>query len=231
MQRLDTKVFSKVKDTVNTTVKDTVNTVKDTIRKITTGDETSPPNPLVVMNIPPLMARRDAAYDRAIHLLREHIFSLPEEERRSVYATVLELLEVAIDATKSIPRSKKSRGKQTSEPGPILQYLSLLNDTIQAALALVKHELILFKEEKALSNFIGSEISSQFISTEEIFSNSEMNIYHCISDLIDMAEPAIARNREYRKKSFTKNELDRYNKALNEFTSLYCKFGEEQAEG
>jgi hypothetical protein len=142
------------------------------------------------MNIPPMMARRDAAYDVSKYLLRDHLFSYPEEGRSEIYEYVLKLLDVAIENTATM----------------------------------VKHELIMFEDESKLTEFMGSDISNQFRSTDEIFSNSEMNIYHCISELVDIAEPTMEKYREYWKKAFPKTELNRYRKAFAEFESLYGEY-------
>lgn len=205
--------------------KGVLNSVKKTFSKIGFGttDSQQQPDPLISMNIPPSMARRDSAYDRAAVLLREHIFSLPEKQRSEVYISVLKLLEIAIEATKTISISTSTKNNVNHDP--ILQYLLILSDTVNAASALVRHELALFKDEKSLISFLGNEFTNQFISAEEIFSNSEMNIFHSINDLLDIAEPAILNNREYQKRSFTKNELKRYNKAHAEFKLLYENFG------
>lgn len=203
--------------------KDVFNSVKKTFTRIgfSSGDRKQHQEPLIFMNVPAIMARRDSAYDRAIHLLCEHIFTLKERERRDIYEAVLKLLGVAIDATQAIVIGTREK----IEADPILQYLRILFDTVNAAFALVKHEMVLFKDEKSMASFIGNKITSQFITAEEIFSNSEMNIFHSINDLIDIAESAIARNREFRKKSFSKSDLKRYNKALAEFGMLYGKLG------
>jgi len=177
-------------------------------------------NHLTGMNAPALTARHDAAYDRAISLFIDNLFSHADEQRSRIYKYILKLLETAIQAKKSISATSSDN---TAE-NPIVQYLLLLKDTIQAAYALVTHEMILFQEEKQLSNFIGSEISSQFRSTDEIFANSELNICHSTNELIEMAEPTMRRHRERIMKSFQPEDLLRYNKSFSEFSQLYKKF-------
>lgn len=210
---------------MNRSIKNSViSTVKKTIQRVTGIDERpSSLNHLVIMNTPVLMARRDAAYKRASLLLREHLFSYTEEGRHQIYVSVLELLNIAEDMTREI--ISPLRGHNSGAKGPMLQYLKLLNDTVQAAATLVKHELVLFQDEKDLTSFLGKDISNQFRSTDEIFSNSEMSIYHCIIELSEIAEPAIERYRDMRKRSFAKNDLNRYKKAFSEFSALYSKYG------
>ena len=175
-------------------------------------------NHLTGMNTPALTARHDAAYDQAVNLFIDNLFSYTDEQRSHIYKHILNLLETAIQSKKSIFATSDSIA------GPIVQYLMLLKDTIQAAYALVTHEMFLFQEEKQLSNFIGSEISSQFRSTDEIFANSELNICHSTNELIEMAEPAIHRHRESIIKTFQQEDLLRYEKAFSEISELYKKF-------
>lgn len=216
--------------------------VKKTLGKLPliTSKKTATPSPqpmkggdhhLTLMNIPALAARQDAAYDRAVVLLSGDLFSMSEQARREVYGAVLKLLDIALQASLSIPMASHERGEKLPT-NPIHQYLMLLKDTVQAAYALVTHEMILFQEEKQLSDFIGSEVSTQFRSTDEIFSDSEMNIFHCVNDLIEMAQSAIARHKERTQKTFSKNSLERYEKSLKEFSALYKNVGRDsKSEG
>jgi hypothetical protein len=179
---------------------------------------------LVSMNYPPMMARRDAAYDRASKILHDNIFSHTEPERLFLYSAIIKLLDDAMDNTRIILAPVK-RGLKTPDREPLLDYLKLLRDTVSAACTLVSHELLLSENEREMGAFLGSQILEQFHASDEIFSDSEMNIYHCVIELIDSAEPAIMRYREHRKRAFDKGDLDRYSKAFSEFETLYSKSG------
>lgn len=182
---------------------------------------------LARMNMPALAAKQDAAYDRAVTLIRANVFAGEEAWRSLVYEAVLKLLEIAIQAQRNIVMPLRASDPSPAAPDPILQYALLLKDTIQAAYALVTHEMILFKEEKQLSSFIGSGIASQFRSTDEIFANSEMNIFHSVRDLIEMAGPAISRHRERTKRAFSAADMERYKKAFMEYTALFAEYAPE----
>jgi hypothetical protein len=175
------------------------------------------------MNEPALTARQHAAYDRAVSLFSNNLFSYSANQRSKIYNSVLKLLDIAIQARNSLPIKTKDQTDKDS----ITQYLLLLKDTIKAAHALVAHEMILFREEKQLSSFIGPDLSSQIRSTDEVFTNSELNIYHCANDLIEMASPSINRLRERTKKTFSHEDIIRFNKTLKEFQNLYSTFGTE----
>jgi len=180
---------------------------------------------LVEMNKAPLLARRDAAYDRAVYLLRQPLFSFAEEDRSQIYKNVLALLAVSLESGQALSAHYESHGKELIDP--VNQYMVLATDTVQAAYALVKHEVIMFKEEKELSSFIGSDATSQIRSTDEIFSNSEMNIYHCITELVEMADPAIRKYRDFNRKGLQKEDLSRYDKAFEEYNKIYGEWSQK----
>lgn len=170
------------------------------------------------LNAPALSGRLDAAYDQAINIFNNNAFSKNQEERRNIYKATLKLLDIALEAEHSLFFSPPHcEGKKD----PLAQYLLLLRDTIQAAYALITHEMIIFQEEKQLSNFIGNEISSQLKSADEIFTNSELSICQSTAELIQKATPAINRYRDRVLKGFSHDELIRYKKSFNEFISIY----------
>ena len=184
-------------------------------------------DPLVTMNYSPMMARRDVSYDRASRLLRNNIFARTEIERYELYSAILMLLDVSMENTRII-LSPTKRGKKAPDREPMFDYLKLLRDTVGAARTLVSHELMLSANEREMGAFLGAQVIQQFHSADDIFSDSEMNIYHCVIELIDSAEPAILRYREHRKRAFDKGDLDRYAKAAAEFEVLYAKAGKLQ---
>lgn len=173
---------------------------------------------LAHLNVPALIGRIDAAYDQAISIFSNNVFSKNQEERKNIYKTTLKLLDIALGARHSLSFFP-SHYEGTKDP--LAQYLLLLKDTIQAAHTLITHEMIIFQEEKQLSNFIGSEISSQLKSVDEIFTNSELGICQSTTELIQKAAPAINRYRERILKDFNQDELIRYKKSFNEFISIY----------
>lgn len=200
--------------------------VTETLRRLsfTSGSKTDSGkahNHLVTMNNPAMMARRDTAYDRAVDLLRDRLFSHDEAERRIIYDAVIKLLDTAIEQSGAIVRiDEQSHGDR------LLRYLLLLRDTVRSASTMVRHELVLFDDERELSGFLGQGISSQLQSAEEVFSDSEVSIHRCALDFIDTAEPTVNRYRESAKKLFPKAERERYYKSFAEFRALYSIFGQ-----
>ena len=198
-----------------------IETVKKTFRKMAfSSSDINKKSYLVMMNIPAQMARRDAAYDMAVRLIREHLFSYSEEKRCDIYANILKLLGEVVSLTEIIT-FKKSGEKKRSAPEGVYDYFAMLNETVKAASSLVRHELAIYQDEGRLSEILGSDLSTQIRATDEVFSNSEMNIYHCMIELVDIAESTVKKYREYWKKSFSKTNQSRYAKSFSEFESIF----------
>ena len=206
-----------------------IETVKKTFRKMAfSSSDINKKSYLVMMNIPAQMARRDAAYDMAVKLIREHLFAYSEEKRSDIYTVILRLLGEVISLTEIIT-FKKSGEKKDSAPEGVYDYFVILNETVKAASSLVRHELAIYQDEGRLSEILGADLSSQLRSTDEVFSNSEMNIYHCVIELVDLAEPIVKKYREYWKKSFSKTNQSRYVKSFSEFESIFTTFIPDEA--
>jgi len=207
-----------------------IETVKKTFRKMAfSSSDINKKSYLVMMNIPAQMARRDAAYDMAVKLIREHLFAYSEEKRSDIYTVILRLLGEVISLTEIIT-FKKSGEKKDSAPEGVYDYFVILNETVKAASSLVRHELAIYQDEGRLSEILGADLSSQLRSTDEVFSNSEMNIYHCVIELVDLAEPIVKKYREYWKKSFSKTNQSRYVKSFSEFESIFTTLIPDETE-
>jgi len=191
----------------------------------TVENEARETNYLNVMNLPALMAKRDAAYDRAVQILKSDLFSLSEEKRHYIYEVITQLLSIAIESTTQTMTGKEGRNSETDG---ILKYLFMLNARVMLAASMASHELTLYEEEISISNFFGSEIVPHLRATDTLYSNFEMEIYHSITEFIERAEPAVKKYRTYIKRSISKNNLNRYVKAFNEYMGLYVAMGAMQ---
>ncbi|OGV35089.1 MAG: hypothetical protein A2020_15500 [Lentisphaerae bacterium GWF2_45_14] len=201
-----------------------IETVKKTFRKITfSSSDVNKKSYLVMINIPAQMARRDTAYDIAVKLIREHLFAYTEEKRSEIYGGILKLLGEVVSITELVTFKKTGEKKGSGTEG-MYDYFVILNDTVKAAASLARQELAIYKDEGRLSEILGADVSSQIRTTDEVFSNSEMNIYHCIIELVDLAEPTVKKYREYWKKSFSKTNQSRYTKSFSEFETIYNSF-------
>jgi hypothetical protein len=194
--------------------------VTQTIRKIgltsAKPENDSSPDFLVVMNVPALIGMRDAAYLRAIELFRKPLFSLPETERIRLYEGMSTCLGNALTAgERAIP------GSSLPDPLPLLESIRYLDSAVQAILLLLREEHQLFEREKALTLWFGSDFSTTLRNAEDVVNNVEVNLYHSLQEFIDLGEAPFLRLRELTRNAFSKNEVERYDKALGEFQTLY----------
>jgi hypothetical protein len=177
---------------------------------------------LVVMNIPPLMGRRDAAYDHSEKILLQNLTGFNEHERKDAYLQAIHTLETAIYDTQKIVSALYHDNKSGKEAN-FLRFLFVLKNTVQAASELVEHELVLFNMGDKLNEFIGGDISGQLHKTDEIFSQSENNIAKCVTQLISISSGQIKHYRDYTRRSFSRRDLERYEKSFNAFSLTYTK--------
>ena len=200
--------------------------VKRTFLRMASSFESEAPriDPLTLINIPPTMARRDAAYDRASKLLRDNLFARGDRERNIIYKDSLELLDIAIESSSFIQAPVK-RGVKSLDKEQLLVYLKMLRKSVCIAQSLAEQQMQIASGERDLCAFLGSQASGQFHSADEIYADSEMNVYHSIVEFLEAAEPALLRNREQCKRAFEKTELDRYAKSLCESETFYSKYG------
>ncbi len=167
---------------------------------------------LIEMNLAPFTARRDAAHERVVQVLRNEMTRSRKEKRTTLYRFCLKLLDEAILAT---------RRSQTDQDTPLMHYLQLLRDTISASFALVRHELMLVHEAEQFSRVLGPEIVAELQTADDVFSASETNIRHCIDDLLKFGKPICDRDTHNRKKRFTPEDQRRYEETLEAYREHY----------
>ena len=194
--------------------------VTQTIRKIglvsAKPEKDQPPDFLVVMNVPALIGLRDAAYLRAVELFRKPLFSLPEPERIRLYENISTCLGDALATGERV-----APGSTLPDASPLLESTRYLDSAVRAILLLLREERQLFEREKALTQWFGADFSTSLRNAEDVVNNVEVNLYHSLQEFIDLGEPPFLRLRELTRNAFSPNEIERYDKAFNEFQSLY----------
>lgn len=183
------------------------------------GGISSSPHPMTTLNVAPQTGRRDAALEQALILLKVKMFSYSEADRSQIYHNILELLEECIRTSKHI--CNISSGHKLENEESLMRYLILLNDTVQAAATMLFQQQSIIDDESSVNDFIGTDMSSQFQRADEILANSEMNLYHCINEMLEISLPRIMQYREYCTKILPRKDFKRYEKAFAEFQLLY----------
>jgi hypothetical protein len=169
---------------------------------------------LVEMNQAVFTARRDIAHERVVTLLKEHLHRARREERAACYRLCVRVIEDALMAT---------RRSQIQRDSPLIHYLRLLQETLQAQLSLVNHELMLARESRALSRLLGEKTIAELQTASDLFSTSERNILESIGDLLKFGAPILARDTRERLDSFSADDRRRYEVAKTEFHTFYAE--------
>mgnify|MGYP006277920351 FL=1 len=167
---------------------------------------------LIEMNISVFTARRDAAHERVLDILRREMLASTKELREDLYSLCCRMLDDAIQCT---------RRSQVQADSPVLHYFSLLRDTIAASQALVRHEMTIAQESEEFAEMLNEYVVAQLETANDLFSDSEMNILDCIEDLLKFGEPILQQDAEERVKSFSQDDKRRYDLALNAYRDYY----------
>ena len=176
---------------------------------------------LVEMNQSVFTARRDIAHERVVTLLRERLHPASREERAACYRLCGRLIEDALMAT---------RRSQIQRDSPLIHYLRLLKETLQAQLALINHELMLVREARELSRLLGEKIIAELQTASDRFSTSERNILEAIGDLLKFGAPILTKDTGERLETFSDDDRRRYEVAREEFRQFYLQLIVQEEE-
>jgi len=171
---------------------------------------------LVIMNAPALMGMRDAACLETIAALRQPLFSLSEAERLRLYQGINTCLEEAAAAhARVIPEPGMPDAAAAAE------FLNQLQAALQAVTLLVAQGQQLFSREKILSQWLGGDYSLYLRHAEETINNLEIELYHMLQELTELAETPLAKFRDAARAALSRPEAERYDKALAEYRTHY----------
>ena len=173
---------------------------------------------LIEINLSVFTARRDAAHQSVLDILRRKMLSSNKEIREVLYSLCVRFLDDAIECTKR---------SQVQSDSPVLHYLNLLKDTISASMALVHHEMTVGREREEFAQMLNEYVVSQLETTNEVFSDSEMNILDCIDDLLKFGDPILQQDSEKRRENFVKDDKRRYQLAYDEYCKYYKNMNDE----
>ncbi len=168
---------------------------------------------LAETNRPFYIARRDAAYAQITERLAHGRRPESKDERATLYQICDEMLTEAVMGT---------RRSQLQDDSLVIHYLQLLEETISACLALVRHEIKLEREAHEFSEKLGGESVRELQSATNVFSTSETNIMDCIEGLMRFGTPIMEADTEQIRNHFGEQDRERYNTTLNEYQSVYA---------
>jgi hypothetical protein len=171
---------------------------------------------LVEMNRSVFTARRDAAHARAMDLLLNGIEHGNKEQRAAWYADCLRLVEETLRSTQR---------SQIAQDGPLIHYLKLLREILNAQLALVNHEITLGRETQEFARVLGRDTVARLLADVRPFSDTEKFVLDSIRNLLQFGEPLRARDTLERQHDFTAEDRRRHQQAATEYTQHYSTCG------
>jgi len=204
----------------NTPKKDTgvFGAVSEGLKKITfsgKGKEHSIAH-LTIMNLPPLAAKRDAAYEIAIAILEEKIESTSSGELLVAYTEALKLLNTSEKAHKEMIKAIAKAGKKNIVDAHGV-YLRLFSDMLSSALFVLSSSAIICADEQTISYLLGNPKSEKTREMLDLFSQCEFDLRNSIADLYKKAHAAVEKEKGKMKKNFSAEDIERYTKSFQEF--------------
>ncbi len=177
---------------------------------------------LIKMNFPPLLGRRDAAYDQAAVLIAdEELFARDETWRQKHYITILELLESASEDTRSILQTLSSPDTARREQ-ELYDLITLLLDIVRCLGEFVRiGNTVLTDANPAIMHFGVHFTDTERSRGERLLSETEISSVSQLRICCTRALPKITRYREYTIKNFSKSNLPRYRKAYDAYATIF----------
>ncbi len=176
-------------------------------------------NFLLLMNIPPLLGRRDAAYRLLTKLLSRDIFSLSDVDRCILYKQAFELINIVIDTTHEI--SLTNADLRNDREQYLLHYFSLLREIIQATISMVEPTIMLEADDANIQHVLGSKGATQIRHLEDTLSESEINIIQALRDFIAIAKKELMLGRDGAVKGLSPQNKNRYKRSYEAFTEQF----------
>lgn len=183
-------------------------------------------NALGKMNLPPLMGRRDAAYDEAAKMLGRDIFAASGEQRRRGYRRIGALLRCAELDTAAIIELLSSPDTLVRER-KLLAFFSMLAKTVAALEWFVELESSVFSEgDEQLRDFKEVQTGAELARGERMVAETEQDIVNQLRNFFERTQPRVMHYRGYARKSFSPDNAARYQRSLDFYTGVYG--GEEE---
>lgn len=172
---------------------------------------------IVSANVPPLLARADAAADTVFALLkRDLIVSMPDTERNAVYCFARKLTAEAENCAGEAMQNAAA-DKRKLDVAAFLEYMEFLELHLDILIALTKAQTLVETRSKS------SLLTSVFQRQDLLCSAGELSILPFLQESVSSLSTAFEKNREQYKKNFSKTDSERYARAYDSFIAVYQK--------
>jgi len=178
-------------------------------------------DPVLKVNLSPLMGRRDAAYDRVADAIGSEILSLSGDRRQAVYNRISRLLATALEDCDMIISGLSSQDTIQRE-----KHLRSFIFTLRAAAVTLENftalgDLLKTDAREAIAEFDAQQEKLRLAQSEKLLGSAEENLVDLMQRLFASTHPRLARYREYAKKSFSPVYAEKYAVAYKSCFEVY----------
>ena len=178
-------------------------------------------DPVLKLNLSPLMGRRDAAVDQAASLIRSDLFSLHESRRLELYRKTGRILELALEDCDVIITGLSSQDTLAREK-LLRSFLVLLHTTVVTLRDCAALENTLLNESTEIFRELAANQSGSSIAgNEKMLTGTEINLVNRLRNCFDRTQYRVNRYREYAKKSFSPVYAEKYKRAYQSYFDVY----------
>ena len=172
---------------------------------------------MIKMNLPPLMGRRDAAYDCAAELMTQVLFSerSSREERRRICPRLLQLLEAAETDTKAILAMLSSPDTEARERNQFA-CIKMFCSAVRTLYCFAELETLGFGSSRSRFHHAASENTAL-----PPLHATESGVVARLHDLFLRSHERIRRYRGYAAKNFSAANAERHARAYRAYSELY----------
>lgn len=175
---------------------------------------------LLSLNVPPMLARAGAAYERLMELLHLNVFSHSLEERRELYSEMQLLATESASNYRLISQIVKVEKKRIDFQ-PISEYLDNLEQQILILKNTAESLALLDLSSKQLTQTFGAGALSPLETCDQVYTEGELKVFHFVLELVDFAAPTLKTLREQKMKLFSKGDLARYARSFSEYQNYF----------
>lgn len=185
---------------------------------------------LVKMNLPPLMGRRDAAYDAASELMTGSLFpeNVAAARRVASYIPLLNLLEAAERDTRSLLAVLSSPDTEARERRQ-LAYLTMLKSAVMALRSFAELEAWGFGTVREGGTEPGT-VAVPGAAGDVPLLETERTIINQLKNFFERSRTQILRYRDYAGKNFSTANAERYNRAYRANIAIYHQDNKDNPE-
>jgi hypothetical protein len=187
---------------------------------------------LSAINVPPWLARADAAYDRAVRLIQDSappgVSAPPPEIRLEYWHGVRSLLQESEENLASIHHVFEKSEEVPLDVSVYLAFVRFLIRLVMQITMAARSGVELAVDARSFpSPLFPAQFQDTLADAEAVFTASEGRIRQFALDSLKLASPAIDKIRSDCRNALPKVAKERYERALTAFTEHFSHVGEE----